>query len=58
MEKCKATLKQHEEKYMEFAFAKAYHELKGELDSILKVTLTFDEQLKMKDKIILDIMGM
>ncbi|XP_056401365.1 protein SIX6OS1-like [Hyla sarda] len=56
LEKCKEVLKQHEEKYMEFTLAKEYHTKKEELDSVLKVIHTYDEQQKLKDKIILDIL--
>ncbi|XP_075699807.1 protein SIX6OS1 isoform X2 [Rhinoderma darwinii] len=56
MNKCKDVLKQHEEKYMEFTFAKKYHAIKEELDSILKVIFKYDEQQKRKDKIIQDIL--
>ncbi|XP_069806908.1 protein SIX6OS1 isoform X2 [Dendropsophus ebraccatus] len=55
MKKCKEVLMQHEEKYMEFTFAKEYHAIKEELDSILKLIHTYKEQQKMKDKILAEI---
>ncbi|XP_071971907.1 protein SIX6OS1 isoform X2 [Engystomops pustulosus] len=55
--KCTEILKQHEEKYKGFAFAKKYHAIKEELDSLLSNITDYDEQQKRKQKIIQDISG-
>ncbi|KAM4013028.1 protein SIX6OS1 isoform 2-T2 [Anomaloglossus baeobatrachus] len=53
--KCKEILKQHEDKYREFTFAKEYHAMKEELDNVLNIIQKHGEQQEKKARILQDI---